>query len=390
MATERMTRVDQDTQQTIRMNEGQTGMSKAEAAKVLKSLGYSESMVEDLVIVRASEDCELKAHKNYQSRNLEQIENLLKKTAIDEDTLGAANLRLQMGIALEGYALSIAAKQLGGVINDTQLPVCWYYPDWHVMLSGHIDGVVYYDKGEQANLVECKTTSEANFYEVLNAIDSFDVESEMLEKYRKQMRRYSAMLFKTREPFQYGNIHGFSPMFGYLILVNRNTCEVATRQIALFDETEDPDEEYLNNEIKSILGHQHPLRNRQVARPSRLYQNHPLCQTCIYHRECYPYNTIGESLGDGETRDITRDYIDADRYIKTGEALKRRVRAKVVERMDAISTDKIDLGENGSITRSHHLGKTTLDTKKMKEDKIYDNYTKEGKPYDVIRFNVKR
>lgn len=377
------------TELTARL-EGQTGMSKDEARKVLKGLGYSESMVEDLVIVRASENCELKAHKNYQNRNVEQIENLLGKTSVGEDTLGAANLRLQMGLALEGYAINIAERQLGGVVNDTQLPVCWYYPDWHVILSGHIDGVLYHKEGSQSNLVECKTTSEANFYDVLNAIDSFDGESEMLEKYRKQMRRYSAMLAQTRKPFQYGEIHGFSPLFGYLILVNRNTCEVATREISLFDEDEDYGEEFLNNEIKSILGYLHPLRERQPTRSGRFYQSHPICQTCIYHRECYPYNTVGETLGDGEVLDITRDYIDADRYVKTGEALKRRVKARVIERMDVNNADKIDLGESGSVTRTHMIGRKTLDTNKMKEDNIYDKYVKEGKPYDIIRFNVKR
>lgn len=362
---------------------------------IIQTLGLSQEQQDSLAIVRVSESCELRAHKWVQIRNTDSMENVgrieeLLNNPVSQEANTIAHNRLRLGNVLEPLVVDIVSRQEQLMVVDRQLCVWYYYPEWNALMVGHIDGIAHREDNLKCMLLEIKTTSESNFFEVVNAIESYDGESEMYTKYKEQMRRYAALLYNTKKPYKYADAF-FNPMFGNLTLMNRNSGEVYSAVIPLFGEEEDIGEEFLQSEIRRAFGFRHPIRQQMHKRPKDKFSSHPVCTTCYFRNECYIKATKEENIEDAEKDFILSYYADADRFIKTGNSMKARVKSKVTDLMDSHNINKIELLDGSSVTRYSTQSKHgKVDYEQMKKDEVYDKYVGEGKPYDVVRFNLKR
>lgn len=360
----------------------QHGLTEKNWGDIQDTLKLSREKIDDMSIVRVSEKCELRAHKYVNLHEMHDYDRVIKLLEPGETESVSSN-RMRMGNLLEPMVIGIACKRLVKPVMCQQQLVWHYYPDWNALMTGHIDGII---ESNGRNMVfEVKTTSDDNYWEVVNAVESFDGHSDSLYEYCVQMRRYAAMLYNNT------TIQNFTPMFGMLALLNRNSGDVFLEEIPLFEEEEDPNTDFLNKEIRSAFGYRHPKRHLMTRRPSDKYSSHPVCVPCFFRSECYTKSYKEEGIDEKEKAQIRRDYADADRFLKSGNAIKKRVKRKVTELMDTHGINKIDLLEGSSVTRysqSSKRGKTDYD--KMQQDGVYDTYVTEGKPYDVVRFNIKR
>lgn len=356
------------------------GISRNEYDALIKKHG------EGLNFVRASEPCELRAHRitNPTDEYLEAI-----KAAQSKTNSSSSSIRLEVGRVLQAVAAAAAQHQTGYIFTDAELPLTYHHAGWHTTMTGHIDGIAHDPNNAVAKslVVEIKTTSDERFNEILAATDFGEVESELLESYLKQMRRYAAMLFLTKKPYIWSEI--VNPMFGLLVMMNRNSCEVATREVPLFEEGVDF-ERFLEAEIESALGNKHP-NSGEVDRPSRFFRGHPICETCAFKDICdTPYEGKG-GFNEQLTTSWALDFIDGDRYEKLGALIKKRVKASVVGAMDAKGIDKLKLNDAVSVSRFKRGGRNgKVDYEAMKKDGVYDKYVATSKPFTMVRFNVKR
>lgn len=270
---------------------------------------------------------------------------------------------------------------------DAQRNVVYYSPSFDATIQGHIDGIAYRDNGKEM-VGEVKTTSDNRFNEVVAAIRFPDeVKSEQLERYRTQMRRYAAMIWKE-EPVGESE---FLPTFGVLVVFNRDTCECLIETIPLFGEDEDLDE-FLEETVREAFGQVHPDVAGEVddvPLPKWAYRSHPICDTCYLHELCYGERTqpADDFVAPFEGLQLVEMREASDRYLKLGESLKKTTNHMAERMMDDAGTDRIVLTPEGhSVSRYSRAGNRKLDIDRMKADDVYDTYSTAGQPYKVVRF----
>lgn len=359
-------------------------MTSVRAINIAQLSGLHERDVDDMLlgregyaIVRASEVCHL---RNHYINNPTWTQ--LYERGDEREPGSASELRMAMGNALEQEILDIF-KRTSVDWRWSQRTVNHIHEGLQAIMVGHIDGI-HYD-GSVSQLGEIKSTSNRGYHEVLAAIDHPDnVSSEQLERYIQQMRKYASMLYC--EPKSMHAI-GFTPFYGTLVLINRDTCDWVMRQVKLFDE-EDDIIAYPQLAIWEALAGMHPREGRP-APPVWASKQHPICSGCRFLEDDFgPLNQREGKVIEGGER-IASLYAEGHRLEQLAKAYKLDARAAAESILDETGVNKIDLSDSVSVTRYKQSGKARVDTKKMRADGIYEQYTTTGGEYDVMRFNVK-
>ena len=315
--------------------------------------------------VRASSSCGLQAFRYATESDI----------SLEDDKYDANANRMWAGNSLEDRVWQ-ATRDKFGAVTYRQLFVIGKHSEYPLYMTGHIDGMVPYGP-DKWQILEIKTTSSENFNSVLKAIDNWE-DNDVLDAYVRQMRRYAGMLFYSLSDMVLN--------FGKLAIMNRDTCEIAWRDLTLFEEDEDFD---FDAEVISMFGGANPLTDTMPDRPDDKYRSHIICQSCVFRGDCYPTNS--DDAVDNAYAEDAVEYTDADTAYKSAEKVKSRIKKKMVEKMDKRGVNKITMSDRVSVTRyeqSSKHGKVNYDA--MIADGVYDRYVSEPNPFPVVRFNIKR
>lgn len=351
---------------------------------------YERYSDDNVVFVRASEICERKVHhmnaphpstRRRLARDSHGIARKYPDAWNSADTT-PAGLRMHLGNEIEDWLVKEVLTWSHGWSYE-QYPLEYYYEDLAVVMIGHVDGITTFDLPNKIG--EVKSTSNARYHEVLAAIDyPEEVYSETFEKYRRQMMTYAAMmhLHPRGKPVQ-----SFSPCFGVLGVVNRDSCDYEVREVKLFDEDVDI-EAWLQQRIRDAIGDVHPLVG-EADKPNWAGPSHPICKSCKFTIDCWGEKPELPLIDDQEAVAYAETYCEGDRLVHLGEIYKRSAKDFFGILLDDRGVDKLKLTEDVSVSRHTRKGSTRVDVDKLKADGLYDDYTTSGRPYEVMRVNVK-
>lgn len=355
-----------------------TGLSSLEVDSLLRRYGN------DVAIVRASEICQVKAHYHNKPTPEAEEERIRNLAGSDMPLASPSHLRMHLGNVIEDYLVENLLKE-HYQWRHQQMPLEYYYEDFHVVMVGHIDGLT----GENpTHLGEIKSTSNAHFEEVCAANDFPDeLDSTMLDKYRTQMRVYAAMAFLAKGTDD--RLHGFVPCYGTLVVTNRDNCDTAIMNVNLFEEDEDV-ERWLKDRILESVGYQHPLTGVLPPKPDWARPTHPICQTCTYNEDCWDPDGEIERVDDSSGLVHAELYDEGSRLVKLGEIYKKTAKDHLNLLFDRHGQDRLQLSDSVKVSRHTYNGRRKVDTQRLKQDGIWEEYTIQGNPYNVMRVDVKR